>query len=206
MAKITPEAKAQLEKKFPASQIKHFTGKGGKLMSYIDVEVIEARIAEVDPDWEKEVQVGARGVAVHYIILGVRRGDMYDNDSESNKYGAPQVNALARASRRAARKFGVGSDLWEEDGEEDDEAKAKSSAKKGAVKLSPKQVNLLKAKGFKDADIARVGSYDIVSAALDMAGKGEKLTPRQVQKLLLEFGAAVDDYDEEDEEDEEDED
>ena len=112
---LTREQFETLARPFPQSVIKSFTGKGGKEMRYIDVEVLEDRVREVDLNFGKDVIPGAKGVAVHYTIEGVRRGDMFDNDDESNKYGAPQVNALARASRRALRLFGVGADLWDED-------------------------------------------------------------------------------------------
>lgn len=104
----------QLAAPFPASVIKSFVGKGGKEMRYIDVEVLEDRVREVDPNFGKDVVPGAKSVAVHYTIHGVRRGDLFDNDDESNKYGAPQVNAFARACRRALKSFGVGAELWEE--------------------------------------------------------------------------------------------
>jgi hypothetical protein len=113
---LTQEQFDVLGKPFPQSVIKSFTGKGGKEMRYIDVEVLEDRVRQVDINFGKDVTPGAKSVAVHYTIHGVRRGDLFDNDDESNKYGAPQVNAFARACRRALKAFGVGADLWEEDG------------------------------------------------------------------------------------------
>lgn len=139
MTVFTEEVRRVLEAPFEKSVIKSFQGKGGKTMKYIDVEVLEDRVREVDPDFGRDVQLGAKGVAVHYTILGVRRGDAYDNDSESNKYGAPQVNALARACRRALRLFGIAKDLWQDDDEDDEEADEKPARGRASSSSSAKR-------------------------------------------------------------------
>jgi len=117
---LTPEEKAQLSRPFPREVIKSYEGRGGKTMRYIEVDVLEARVEETDLNWEKTVALGPKGVAVHYTIKGVTRGDLYDNE-EGAKYGAPQVNAEARAARRALRLFGVGADLWKDSDEDEDD-------------------------------------------------------------------------------------
>lgn len=217
---LTKEAMEILAKPFPKQAIKSFKGRGGVTMRYIDVKDLEDRIASVDPSFEKEVTPGARSVAVHYTILGVKRGDLFDNDSEANKYGAPQVNALARASRRAARLFGVGAEVWEKEedvdaDEDEDEAPrrpAKSSGKSSGkvVKLSAKQEPILVDKGFTRADLARIADYGIVTAAIELSKKkkmarGDEFTRKDIEALLSEYGIASkssrhDDYEDEEEE------
>lgn len=159
---LTKEAQEKLSAPFSKSVIKSYKGRGGKTMRYIEVPVLEARIASVDPSWGKHVEPGAKSVAVHYTILGVTRGDLFDNERETEKmYGAPQVNALARASRRAARLFGVGAELWEDDDDEGEEEEDDRPARKGSTSssksgsgsggASPEQVKLLKKFGVPDS-------------------------------------------------------
>lgn len=210
---ISQEQYKLLSRPFPKDVIKSYKGKGGKTMRYIDVDVVEDRIREVDLDFIKDVTPGARSVAVHYTILGVRRGDLFDNDSETNKYGAPQVNALARASRRAAKLFGVGKELWddeEEDEEEEDERPArKAPAKSGGkftrpANFSDAQKAILRDKGFTTAEIKTLTNFDVVKASMGLSERGEALSRRDKAKLLEKYGAPVQDEEEDDyEEDEE---
>lgn len=128
---LTQEDFDKLSAPVPASEIKSYPGKGGKQMRYTSVDFVEKRIASVDPNWQKEVTLGNSGVAVHYTICGVRRGDMYDNEFEA-KYGAPQVNALARACRRAGRNFGIAEDLWMDEEQDTADEKPQSQSRQSS--------------------------------------------------------------------------
>ncbi len=110
---LTPEVEAILSAPVPANEIKSYEGKGGKEMRYTSVDFVENRLRSVDRSFGKTVAASGGVIIVHYTVLGVTRGNLFDLDKEG-KYGTPATNGLARACRRAAKEFGVARELWED--------------------------------------------------------------------------------------------
>lgn len=141
--RLSDEVRAILEAPVPASEIKSYPGKGGKEMRYTSVEFVEDRIRQVDPDFGCDVVEGPRGITVHYTILGVRRGDIFDTEEDA-KFGTPLTGSIARAKRRAAKSgFGIAKELWgDEEGHSgsDRPARQQSGERKAP---SDKQVGIL---------------------------------------------------------------
>lgn len=168
MSGLTKEDLAILSAPVPKSEIKSYEGRGGKEMRYTSVEFVESRLAEVDPGFGKDVELGSKGITVHYTVKGVRRGDAFDYDNVTTEggkraYGTPVTNGLARACRRAAKQFGVARELWEDaesDDSDEDEKPARKSAStssrssgssSGSGGASVEQKKLLKKFGVPDA-------------------------------------------------------
>lgn len=109
---ITQEAIAKLTERFPEEVVEKRKNPGGKITSFIDVDILEDRINDVDLGWGKDIRTGEKAVEVHYTICGIRRGATADLEDAKGGYGTPAKNAEASASRRALRKFGIGAYLW----------------------------------------------------------------------------------------------
>lgn len=166
----------------------------------------------------------------HLKVLGVMKSASCDieylnnEDGGSSVYGSPATNAQAKAFKRAAMKFGIGKELWDKDadlkGDDDDEEEStprrpsRTSGNAGGktVKLSAAQEKVLTDKGFTRKDIARVGSFDIVGAAIKLSqkrklSKGEELERDDIEDLLSQFsggGRKRDDYEEDEDMEDED--
>lgn len=226
---ITSEQWAILKAPVPTSQIKSYPGRGGKEMRYTSVEFVESRLAEVDPNFEKRVQLGTKGITVHYTVLGVTRGDAFDYDNEKTEggnkaFGTPVTNGLARACRRAAKQFGVAADLWEDSPVDEVAAKREGKGKPAAAAaastsfLNEKQQGLLRSLGVNQATInsltkkqvnsAQYGGLDIIGKLKDAGAKTEAAAKKVLTKNHITWvedeDVEEDDYlDDEDEDEEE---
>lgn len=188
--RLTDEVRAILEAPVPASEIKSYPGKGGKEMRYTSVEFVEDRIRQVDPDFGCDVVEGPRGITVHYTILGVRRGDIFDTEEDA-KFGTPLTGSIARAKRRAAKSgFGIAKELWAD--EEDRQATGGSHSRQqsGERKApSDKQVTILTDLGIPEPVARGINAWirgkdsnnqpisdvsNVIKALWDARGKGNR--------------------------------
>lgn len=196
---LTPEINEKLAAPFPKEYEKQRKNPGGKVTSFIDVDILEERLDEVDPSWAKHVEVNETAVTVHYTICGVPRGGSSDLGEESS-YGTPVKNAEANASRRALRKFKVGAYLWHEDSV----PKSASAYRSGSnaqvddeeeeeIKYRPSgpQINFLRNLGVPDAIIDRLPAKNasaLISILKDAQNKekGYKNNPNKYIAAALQ--------------------
>lgn len=137
---LTPEEFAILSAPVPQEEVKSYEGKGGKIMRYTSVEFVQDRIAQVDPNYDRIVEQGPRGITVHYVINGVKRGDAFDYE-EGAKYGTPVTNGLARACRRAGKQFHIAEELWQDDREDSATEEAPRQPARSSYSASSKPSN-----------------------------------------------------------------
>lgn len=133
--RMTPEAQAALAAPLDPKFIKERKGDNGKMYSYADLDYLEGRAREVDPEWSSHLSGGGPNVVLCDItILGVTHGatagyyigDTYEvwDGYKKEMVVKPMTSRVAHtiigaaeaaAERRAFAKFRLGEELWKKD-------------------------------------------------------------------------------------------
>lgn len=129
---LTNEDIKKLSAPLAPSALKERKGQGGKTFTYADLDYLERRMSEVDPDWQIDFrEIGNNGIVCAVRVLGVQRSatagyyipdtyQVWDNESRSSKERRMNAEvahtivtrAQAAAERRAFAMFGLGAELW----------------------------------------------------------------------------------------------
>lgn len=113
-----------LAKPFPREKIQQKRGQGGRMMSYISHGLITERLNEADPDWVSEVievftytdaqgVLHCAGVTLSLTVGGITRQEA-GGPQRPTIFADEIKNALSDALKRAAMRFGVALEMWEE--------------------------------------------------------------------------------------------
>ena len=156
---LTAEDIKKLSAPLAKSALRERKGQGGKTFTYADLDYLERRVGEVDPDWQIDFrEVGTTGIVCAVRILGVQRSatagyyipdtyQVWDADSRSYKERKMTAEvahtivtrAQAAAERRAFAMFGLGAELWNKEAasaEDEDERPARKSSGSGSSQSS----------------------------------------------------------------------
>lgn len=143
--RLTEEARAALAAPLDPRFLKTRKGQGGKLFTYCDLDYLERRAGEVDPDWGVHFDATTPNVLTCTVtILSIPRSatagyflpqkyevSRWNSDTRKSESTIKDMNpeeahtrvtrAQAAAERRAFAMFGLGAELWasqESEGEE----------------------------------------------------------------------------------------
>lgn len=172
--RMTPEAQAALAAPLDPKFIKERKGDNGKMYSYADLDYLEARASEVDPDWSNHFASSSPNVITcDTTILGVSHGatagyyigDTYEVWDFANRkmLEKPMTSrvahttvtaAQAAAERRSFAMFGLGAELWKKDPESQADAPSGSGGHPSSASRPPSVHS--GPKDFREPSAARI--------------------------------------------------
>lgn len=158
---LNEEAQAKLSAPLDPKFLKQRKGRGGETFTYADLDYLERRAGEVDPDWGAPAglpmfTVTNNSVVCNITICSVPRSaaagyyipdtyDVWDNDKRqmvAKKMTKEMAHTIvtaaqAAAERRAFAMFGLGAELWAKNQEGVDEPIGPSTKPSGAARSTP---------------------------------------------------------------------
>lgn len=195
--KLSAEVRAILEAPLDPAFLRERKGDGGRMYTYADLDYLESRASQVDPDWQNPAFAPlAHGLSCTICILGVPRSatagyyvgatyevwdgyqkEMVQKPMTSRVAHTIVTAAQAAAERRAFAKFGLGAELWahhERDYEEDRGTPSGAKAQAGGRQRNfraptEKRIELLVGMGVPSLVAQRINSWS--------SGKDEQGNP-----------------------------